>query len=489
MAFVDRIDELAFFNSLLTARQPTPARLVLLYGRRRVGKTELLRHWFENVPIPSTYIAFERDPAVIQRKKLAAQVKNTTVDQVPSFDTWQQFWSWLAAEWRNDPHILIVDEVTYASDADEAMLSSLQSAWDQTFKQSRAIICLCGSHVQSLEKLMHHGSPLFGRFTNVWYLQPFEYGVLQQVFPKWSVEERVAAYAIVGGVPAYLEWLDPSQSLVENIRKVILNPGGMFLTEPIFLLYDELERIQTYHAIVRAIGIGMHTLDEISNETLVAKTNLTEYLQRLQEIRLIERRQPVTLPERKLRTARRGRYHLTDPFFRFYFAFLRPRQGELPDPEAILTRVKTQLRGFVGGSAFEEIARRWVQQAARTGRLPFVPEAIGAHWSRYVQVDVVAINRAEHRLLLGECKWTDDPISLATVRELIEDKLPKVLADMAGDDTAKRGAEHVAAYGAQWTVSIAFFSRRGFTPEARARIHKEGGLAIDLAQLDADLKR
>jgi hypothetical protein len=483
-AFHDRIEELAFLNGLLVTNQPTPARLMLMYGRRRVGKTELLKHWRAQTRVPNTYIAFDDEPAQIQRRKLAAQAMAVPMEEAPGFETWSQLWSWLIRLWRDEPHILIMDEVTEASDADRAMLSSLQHAWDSQFKHTKTVICLCGSHVNMMEKLMQHSSPLFGRLTNVWHLQPFRFAVLKEFFPRWSAEERVALYAMVGGIPAYLEWLDPALTLAGNIKSVILDPGRMFLAEPVFLLHDELDRIKTYQAIVKAIGLGRHTLDEISSETLISKTNLTAYLQRLQEIRMVERRLPITVPERMLHTVKRGRYHLSDAYFRFYYAFLNTRQGEQPDPVAILGRIKTQLRSFVGKSGFEALCRTWVQRAGHNGRLPFVPDAVGAHWSRQVEIDVVAINHTRHQLLLGECKWTEDPVSLKIVRELIEEKTPKILADLAAD-TGRRSS--AAQETGTWTVSYCFFSRRGFTPDARARIKSVGGLAIDLSQLDHDL--
>ena len=132
-------------------------------------------------------------------------------------------------------HILILDEFTYGAEADPAMLSSLQHAWDQQFKTQQTIIVLCGSHVHAMETLQARQSPLFGRLTGQWHLRPLTFADLREFLPGWPAEERVAAYAVVGGVPAYLEWLDPARSLSDNIRDVILAPGSMFIAEPTFL--------------------------------------------------------------------------------------------------------------------------------------------------------------------------------------------------------------------------------------------------------------
>jgi uncharacterized protein len=482
MRFLDRVREIEFLDSTLTRHHPSPASLLLIYGRRRIGKTLLLQEWCRRTGLPNLYMSFEKDPAALQRRKLAAQVMGVNLDAAPNFPAWSELWKWLSQQWNlgaNNPErrILVLDEITYASESDPAMLSSLQHAWDGLFRESSLSTVLCGSHVHAMETLMTRGSPLFGRMTGQWHVQPFRFAVLKEALPRWSAEERIAAYAMIGGIPAYLDWLDPDLSLTENIRQVVLNPGGMFVAEPLFLLYDELETIQTYLAIIRSIGNGKHTLDEISNDALVGKNNLTAYLARLQQLRIVERRLPVTIPPSRLRLVRRGRYHLSDAFFRFYFEFLAPRPGELVDArDAKLERIRASLRAFVGRTAFEQLAQDWVRQQGAAGKLPLTPDVVGQHWSKRTQVDVVAVDWVGHRILIGECKWTEDRIDRQVVQDLIADKAPKLLADMADDDA-----------GTAWQMSYAFFARRGFTPAAKVEIDKAGALAVDMSRLDTDL--
>jgi AAA+ ATPase superfamily predicted ATPase len=475
--FIDRQAELAFLDSILERRRPTVAQLILLYGRRRVGKTVLLRHWAEQSGVPATYWAAEKEPGALQRRKLFARVLGVEPTRAAAFDSWADCWQAIAAFLADRRHILILDEFTYAVESDPAMLSSLQHAWDQTFKESQVVLVLCGSHVHTMETLQTRQSPLFGRLTGQWWLQPLPFAALSEFLPQWSTEERVAAYAVVGGVPAYLEWLDPDRSLSDNIRHVILSPGSMWVAEPTFLLYDEVREPGTHLAILKAIGAGNHTLSEISDAALVSKAHLSAYLARLQELRLVERRLPVTIPPAQRRLARSGRYHLSDPYFRFYFRFIAPRQDELAyRPEEGLPRIREGLRSFVGLTAFEELCRQWIVETGRTGELPFVPQEVGSHWSRDVQVDVVAVNWAERGILLGECKWGADAVDRATVRELIETKAPKVLRELPAE-------------GAGWRIFYALFARSEFTDAARAEAGRVGAWLVDVAALDAALKR
>jgi len=472
--FIDRQQELAFLNSLLERRHPGPAQMVLLYGRRRVGKTSLLRQWSDQAGIPATYWSAEKEPAALQRRKLYAALLGMPANRAPLFESWADVWNSAAELIGTQRRILILDELPYAAESDPAMLSALQHAWDQHFKDSNLILVLCGSQVHTMETLMSRQSPLFGRLTGQWHLLPLSFASLRQFLPGWSAEERVAGYAMVGGVPAYLEWLDPDRSLTQNIREVMLSPGSMFVAEPAFLLYDEVREPNVYLAVIKAIGQGAHTLNDISNASLIDKAHLSAYLARLQELYLVERRLPATVPISELRKSRMGRYHLSDPYFRFYFRFLAPFHDTLTfDPDRVLAQIRDGLRAFVGGTAFEEISREWVLQKGKTGQLLFEPEVVGSHWSASVQVDVVAVNWHEKQILLGECKWGQDGIDRQIVRELAEQKTPKVLA------TLPNGGEN-------WRVHYAIFTRGEVTPAARTEMKKLGGMTITLEMLDRE---
>lgn len=485
--FVDRRQELEFLNSLLTRSHPGPAQLALMFGRRRVGKSELLLQWAAQCTRQSglsyTYWEAVKENATQQRARLFAKLLNVPVSSAPVYRSWPELWDAAAPLLQGKclpgkPHILILDELPYTADADSAMLSALQYAWDQHFQKSEIAIVLCGSHVRVMETLFARQSPLFGRMTAQWHLEPLPFSSLAEFFPKWDADERVAAYAILGGIPAYLNWVDPNLDLIGNIRRVILNPGSMFLAEPAFLLYDEVREPNSYLAILKAIGSGAHTLTEISDRAFIPSTSVNFYLNTLQELRLVERRLPVTQPKAERGRSRSGRYHLSDPYFRFYFQFLEPFLSTSPfDPDQVIEAVRRNLRAFVGATAFENLARQWVWVQGKAGQLPFTPDSIGSHWSSRrlensrVQVDVVALNWKTHDILLGECKWGMDRVDRQVVRELVENKTPQVLKDLPEG-------------GAGWKVHYALFGRIGFTPAAKAEMEKSAGLLVDLGAMD-----
>jgi AAA+ ATPase superfamily predicted ATPase len=295
--FINRIKELAFLTDVLERQHPGSGQFVMLYGRRRVGKTALLRYWVEQSGLPFTYWVAEKDPAPLQRRKFFGALLDSlgTELPVPPFESWAELWRSVAQLTAARRHLIILDELPYAAESDPAMLSALQHAWDQLFQHSQAVIVICGSHVRSMELLLGRQSPLFGRMTGQWYLQPLSFGALRQFLPAWSPDEQVAAYAIVGGIPAYLAWLNPHHGLTTNIKHVMLAPGSLVLAEATFLLQDEVREPRPYLAVLQAIGNGSHTLKDIANASMISTAHLSFYLGQLQELRLVERRIPATL--------------------------------------------------------------------------------------------------------------------------------------------------------------------------------------------------
>ena len=475
--FVDRLQELAFLNNLLLRKHPGPAQLTLIYGRRRVGKSELLREWATRSGVSFSYWEAVKENATQQRTHLFGKLLNVPAAAAPVYRSWPELWDAAAALLQGKRQILILDELPYAAEADPAMLSALQYAWDQHFQKSELVLILCGSHVRVMETLFSRQSPLFGRMTAQWHLEPLPFSSLIEFFPRWKAEARVAVYAMVGGIPAYLNWLDPNLSLIDNIRQVILNPGSMFLAEPAFLLADEVREPHSYLAILKAIGAGAHTLTEISTRAFIPSTSVNFYLNTLQELHLVERRLPVTQPKERRARSKSGRYHLSDPYFRFYFHFLDPFLSDPPlDPDEVIEAIRQNLRSFVGRTAFEELARQWVRVQGKAGQLPFKPEAVGSHWSSRVQVDVVAINWRTRDILLGECKWGGERVSRQIVRELVDSKTTLTLRDLPEE-------------GEGWKVHYALFARSGFTPAAVVEMEKYQGLLVDLMAVDEVLGR
>jgi hypothetical protein len=471
--FVDRQREFQELDSVLQERG---AHFIVVYGRRRVGKTTLILNWVRHTGNPYLYWVARRETADAARLSLAQNVwrwayPDAPDPQPPRFDSWSQLFEQMARMIGDQPLIVIFDEFPYAVESDPSLPSHLQASWDHHLKEKPLTLILAGSHIGMMVDLLRYQAPLYGRVTAQLPVEPLPYATLADFFPRYPIAERVATYAVLGGVPAYLERFDDRQSLSANIRHHLFRRMGMFRSEPLVLIGDLVRETRTYEAVLRAVATGAHTPAEIAALTGLASSNLSPYLARLRELGLIERRIPATIPPDQRRTTTRSRYHLRDSYLRFYFRFIEPNleliEQELSD--MLWERISEQFRAFVGLSAFEELCREWTLVQARARRLPFSPEMVGSHWSQDVQVDVVAIDWRDKAILLGECKWGVHAVGRSVVRELV-DKAPRV------------------APGEDWAVHYVFFARTGFTDAAQAEAETVGATLVDLERLDADLR-
>jgi AAA+ ATPase superfamily predicted ATPase len=470
--FIGRTRELEELNHILSQ---DGAQFILVYGRRRVGKTTLLLNWAEQSGRQFIYWVANRDTPAQVRLGFTRAIwrwAHPESQAVPRFDTWEDAFEATAQLVGDQPVVIILDEFSYASESDPSLASHLQAAWDHLFKKSNVVLVISGSHIGMMVDLMSYQAPLYGRFTAQLPVDPLPFSALHNFLPRYTAAERVAVYAVTGGVPAYLERFDGRKSLTENIRELFMQRTSIFRAEPFFLIGDVIRReTQTYEAVLKSMAAGNKTPQEIGEALGVSSSYLSPYLKQLEELHLVRRRIPATIPPERRQTTKTSRYQLIDPYLRFYFRFIAPN-AELVEQElsqVLWDRISDQFRAFVGATAFEDLCQEWLLVKARAGALPMVPEIVGSHWAADAQVDVVAVNWHDKTILLGECKWGVDAVARPVVRELIE-KTPKVLP------------------GEGWHVFYAYFSRAGFTDAARQEAQAVDALLLDLDTLDKELK-
>ncbi|MEJ2305614.1 MAG: ATP-binding protein [Anaerolineales bacterium] len=471
--FVGRNRELEELDRIISRRG---GQFILVYGRRRVGKTTLLLRWAERSGRPYVYWVATRDTPAQVRAGFTRAVwrwAHPESQAVPRFDTWEDVFETTAQLTGDQAVILILDEFSYAAESDPSLASHLQAAWDHLFKDSNVTIVLAGSHIGMMVDLMAYQAPLYGRFTAQLPVDPLPFSALSDFLPRYSAAEQVAVYAVAGGVPAYLERFDDSRSLSENLRELFMQRTSLFRSEPFFLIGDVIRReTQTYEAVLKSIAAGDRTPQDIGRTLGVSSSYLSPYLKQLEALHLVKRHIPATTPPERRERTRTSRYHVADPYLRFYFRFIAPN-AELVEQEltkVLWERISDQFRAFVGLTAFEDLCREWALMKARAGELPMVPEVVGSHWSTGAQIDVVGVNWHDKTILVGECKWGVRAVGRAVIRNLI-DKTPEVIP------------------GEGWQVYYAYFARAGFTDAAREEAQKVNGLLVDLETLDRDLRR
>jgi AAA+ ATPase superfamily predicted ATPase len=476
--FVNRQAELAELNSFMSR---PGAQFVVVYGRRRVGKTTLLTTWAERTGLPVLYWVAKRDPKNVLMANLAQTVyawerglDHVDVDIRPS--SWEVVLRMIAQAAGTQRAIVILDELPYALEQDAGLGSHIQAAWDHLFKGSQVLLFLSGSHMGIMTHLVSYQAPLYGRLTAQLPVQPLSFADIKEFLPQYDVYRRLAVYAVLGGVPAYLERWDAQETLDANIERLFLQRTGWFRNEPLVLISDLTQReTVSYEAILKAIADGRHSREGIASFSAISTSSLSHYLPRLLELGLVERRIPATTPLAKLKTSKQASYYLNDAFLRFYYRFVDPNLHliERGLTHRLWQSMEDGFRAFVAGT-FEQICRDWTLEQAQRGGLPFAPDNVGTHWSRDVQVDVAAIAWREKQILLGECKWGDHPVDRSVVTELVDRKTPRVLHSLPDK-------------GEGWTVHYALFGRSEFTGAARTMAADIGARLLNLQQIERDL--
>ena len=447
--FISRKRELEYINEEWGSSK---ASLMILYGRRRVGKSRLLTHWIETSNARALYWVADPTSPLDQLRSFSQALFNFEGPGKASDDFSYGTWANACIQVRRMAQEkrlgIILDELTYIMAVEPGMAGVLQNIWDQQLKISNLFLILSGSHIGMMERnLLSYQAPLYGRATSLLKLLPLPFANTRNFFPNYKPEERVAVYATVGGIPAYWEMFEPNRSLDYNLRRVFLGGIKLLQDEPRMLLQDFVSEIHNYVAILRAIAHGYRTPKEIASFTGIADKHISMYVSTLIHTGFVERRVSVTVPE----SSRTGRHFITDPFLRFYYRFLSRRQDQLVMgvQDQALAEIKKHLVDFIGAYTWEELCREWMLRASAQDRLPFLPDQVGSAWTKTAQVDVVGFNSMEKTIILGECKWGRHLMDRDVLEELI-----------------KKTGEIVPAEG-KWTVYYMGFARMGWTDSAR----------------------
>ncbi len=472
-AFHDRQHEMALLDRLYARPD---GQMFVLYGRRRVGKTTLVAHWVEQRRLPCLFWTADRISTGAQLRSLSHAIQSyLNPDQAVSPDFTYGSWEVVLNEVARLPEaqrvVVVLDEFTYLIQAEPTLPGILQRLWDHRLKQSNLLLILTGSHAGMIEReVLAYRSPLYNRATASLHLQPLPFGVLPDFFPGYSAEDRTAVYACVGGVPQYLELFERDRPVEWNIEQLLSN--AMILDDAGTMLRDQLGEPRNYAAVIEAIASGFTRMTEIAGMAGLPHSGVGKYLGVLQRLGIVARDVPATV--RRPEQSKKGRYRITDHYLRFYYRFIAPQRNnlELGLTQQAWQNIREHLPEFVGAHVFEELCREWVLRQGDAGRLPLAPRRVGAFWGGgKPQIDVVAVNEDDHAILLGECRWTAEPMREPDVGEFL-----------------KRAEQVVPSPAEEWRVTYALFSRSGFTDEARRAAAGYACLCLSLDEIDADLR-
>lgn len=409
--FFDREVELKFLENKYSQDS---SQLVIIYGRRRVGKTEFIKKFIQDKS--NVYILCTRDSFMENIKEMKRKFSQITgkeyflkLETNSLFDIFKFF----VEEIGERKIVVAIDEFPYLIEVEKGIVSTFQKIWDELLKDKRIFLILCGSSIGMMEtEVLSYRSPLYGRRTGEWKVEPFTFADVRKIFKNLPIEEVMKIWFVFGGIPFYLSLIDSSFSLEENIKKKILTKGEVLYNEPRILLKEEFREPRTYMLILKYLSLGYNSQGELSSVTGIEKGNLSKYLSVLEDVGLVEYVLP--LGQRK-----RGTYVLSDPFFNFWFRFVYPNLSDLEVGliDEVFSRIYPQFNTYYG-MMFERLIMELIK--IKKIRLPFSFNWVGKWWYKDKEIDIVTLNEETKEILFSECKWKENVDAKEVVKELMD---------------------------------------------------------------------
>lgn len=479
MRFVDRIEELSSLNDSYSAKG---SNLVVIYGRRRIGKTELIKRFGEDKGAKYIYYFCDSIPISEQVRRISNLVGRAIGDdeliEIGAASLEAIFYR--ISKFKNESKLIIaLDEFQNLPRLDKNILYTLQKAWDLYIKDSaNLMLILSGSSISMMrDEILNYSAPLYGRSTSIFNLKPLSFEYAMELTPKNAgIIDRLYAYFVFGGVPAYYAAIagsitDYDNASIGEIIKQMLKEGSVFGSEPGLLLSEEVRNDTKYIQILELIANGINKPSEIASKAGIAHGNLNKYIDLLEYIGLVKKELPVTINES--RKSKRGVYKIVDNFIDFYFKKLKREISGKRDPESIIIDLD-----LIAQARFEDMAKEFLAFLARRGVL-FPMDKVGRWWGadasrkkseNQEEIDAVAYNESTKDIIFAECKWSTKPVGTDVYIDL---KRKAKLVDWRND----KRKEH-----------FALFSKSGFTDEMNELAKKECVLLFDPESIEQALK-
>lgn len=446
--FVDREQEMA---TLQSEYGRDGSGLVVLYGRRRVGKTTLISEFIRDKKA-LFFLASEESESqnrlAFQQK--AADFLNSNLLKNVEVKSWDVLFRAIMDTHFDSKPVIVLDEFQYLGRSNPAFPSVFQRIWEEILKDRQVMVILCGSLISMMQsQTLAYDSPLYGRRTAQIRLKQIPFAYYHEFFPEKSRKELIEMYAVTGGVPKYIELFSQSKDIYSAIETCVLNRSGYLYDEPHFLLQQEVSEVGSYFSIIKAIAAGNTKLSAIAGVLEVKSTSLTKYLKTLIDLDILEREVPVT--EDSPEKSKRGLYKIKDNYLRFWFAFVYPNMSFIESGHGRIVMDKIR-KGLVRNHiafVYEDVCaeRMWEMNAQSVW--PFYFSKLGRYWDSKEEIDIVAIDPDGKNLILGECKYWQEPVGISVLRSL------EAKAEMVSWEKGKRKT---------WLV---LFSVNGFTEELR----------------------
>ena len=423
--FVDREQEM---ETLLNEYERSGSSLVVLYGRRRVGKTTLISEFIKDKNA-LFFLASEESETqnCAAFKEKAADFIDNDLLRNADVKSWDTIFKTIMDAHHDSKPVIVLDEFQYLGKSNSAFPSIFQRIWEEILKNQEVMVILCGSLISMMEsQTLAYDSPLYGRRTAQIRLRQIPFAYYHEFFPDKSRKNLIEMYAVTGGVPKYIELFSESRDIYTAIQKCVLNRSGYLYDEPHFLLQQEVSEVGSYFSIIKAIAAGNSKLSAIASVLEIKATSLTKYLKTLIDLDILEREGPIT--EEKPEKSKRGLYKIKDNYLRFWFAFVYPNRSFIESGHSRIVMNKIH-KGLVTnhiGFVYEDVCRERMWDLNAEDAWPFHFTKLGRYWDNKCEIDITALDPEGRNLILGECKYWQDAVGLSVLRDL-EAKAENVL--------------------------------------------------------------
>ena len=404
--FIDRYEEQEFLND---EYKKDTSSLVVLYGRRRIGKTALITEFGKDKEILYFLASEESERENLNAfKNLVAEFTNNELLKHASIDSWDLIFKTLINSNIEKKKLIIIDEFQYLGKTNTAFTSIFQRIWDTILKEKNAMVILCGSLISMMEaQTLSYSSPLYGRRTGQIKLQQIKFQHYHEFFNDKNRKELIEYYSVTGGVPKYIEVFYDSKDIYSSIKNNVLSKQSFLYEEPMFLLQNEVSEIGSYFSIIKTIAAGNQKLSKIATALEIKQTSITKYLQTLISLDILERQVPITEENRE--KSKRGLYKIKDNFLAFWFQFVYPNKSfiETERVDFVMNKIKSNFIDNHVAHIYEDICieKMWTLNAENTWNFNF--DKVGRFWNNTTEIDVVAFDSTGNDIIFGECKYTE----------------------------------------------------------------------------------
>jgi len=417
--FVNRDKELKFLESEYKKGESS---LVVVYGRRRVGKTSLINEFCKDKRSLYFLATEEGDRQnLLSFQTLVADFTNNELLQQATFDNWNAVFS-ILSEYTTDKIVITIDEFQYLGKSNVAFPSIFQKVWDTILRDKNVMVILCGSYLSMMEsQTLDYNSPLYGRRTGQIKLKPIGFKDYHEFFAETlSHKELIDLYAVTGGVPKYIEVFNQGENVFQSISDNILNKSSFLYDETNFLLHREVKEVGTYFSIIRTIAEGNRKLAQIAGKLSVAQSSLSKYLSTLIKLDILEREVPIT--EVNPQKSKKGLYKVKDNYILFWFLFIYPNLNFIESDNSGIVANKIAANFYDRHAAFvyEDICIQKMWELSSANCFAFHFDKVGRWWDKSNEIDVVAIDSESGNMIFGECKYIKGRVGLNILQKLEE---------------------------------------------------------------------